>query len=504
MTSLDELAWRAALDRIDPPPSKLSAYLYDPVGFIEDFIDWPRGKALRPYQAEILAEVYCKGRVAARGPHGLGKTTNAALAVLHFAITRDDAGWDWKVPTTASAWRQLEQFLWPEIHLWARRLKWDLLGRPPFNDRTELQVLQLKLRHGTAFAVASDQPALIEGAHARSILYVFDEAKAILSGTFDAAEGAFSGAGADTENEAYALAQSTPGEPNGRFYAIHRREAGLEDWWTRHVTLDEAIAAGQVARDWVDQRAKQWGTDSAVYANRVLGEFHSSDEDGVIPLAWVEAANERWRDWDAKDRPGRAEFVIVGVDVARSGSDKSVLAPRFGWSIDVLRYHQHEATDVTAGRASALIDTFGAGRAVVDVIGIGAGTVDTLRTAGYRADAFNSSLKTSRKDSSGELGFKNCRSAAWWNLRELLDPTRGQPVALPPDDLLIGDLTAPRWRAVAGGKIQVEAKEEIIKRLDRSPDAGDAVVMAFWDGEMEAELGSERWVDHRSKGRRRR
>jgi hypothetical protein len=231
------------------------------------------------------------GQGADRLSHGLGKTTLNAWAVLWFALTRD--GEDWKVITTASAWRQLEVYLWPEVHKWARLLKWDKLGRRPFTDG-ELLTLNLKLATGQASAVASNLPALIEGAHADHILYLFDESKTIPEGTFDAAEGAFAGAGEGSALEALALAASTPGEPVGRFYDIHKRKPGFEDWHVRHVTVEEAIAAGRVSPQWVEQRAKQWGVTSAVYQNRVKGEFCSSDEDSVIPLAWVEAACARW------------------------------------------------------------------------------------------------------------------------------------------------------------------------------------------------------------------
>jgi hypothetical protein len=79
-----------------------------------------------------------------------------------------------------------------------------------------------------------------------------------------------------------------------------------------------------------------------------------------------------------------------------------------------------------------------------------------------------------------ELGFVNKRSAARWNLRELLDPANNEDIALPPDDLLTGDLTAPHWRVMSGGKIQIESKDDIYKRIGRSTDDGDAVVMAFY------------------------
>jgi hypothetical protein len=53
-------------------------------------------------------------------------------------------------------------------------------------------------------------------------------------------------------------------------------------------------------------------------------------------------------------------------------------------------------------------------------------------------------------------------------------------VALPPDDKLTGDLAAPRYKQASGGRLQVESKDDIKKRLGRSTDHGDAVVMAFW------------------------
>jgi hypothetical protein len=119
--------------------------------------------------------------------------------------------------------------------------------------------------------------------------------------------------------------------------------------------------------------------------------------------------------------------------------------------------------------------------AIVDVIGVGAGVVDRLREEGYEVIAFNSAAKTDMMDAHGEFGFPNVRSAAWWNMRELLDPANpGNPIALPDDDQLISDLVAPRWRVLSGAKIQVEPKEDTKKRLRRSPDTADSVIMSFF------------------------
>jgi len=454
----------------------------DPVRFALECIDFGDSQedGLTAYQKDILSSIPVNKRVAVRGPHGLGKSALSAIAVLWFALTRDDAGVDWKIATTAGAWRQLERYLWPEIHKWAKRIRWDRLNRGPFDERTELLSLNLKLTHGAAFAVASNKAELIEGVHADSVLYVFDESKAIPSSTFEAAEGAFSGAAAEGLPEAFALAASTPGEPNGMFYDIHARKPGLEDWTPRHVKLEEAIAAKRISQQWADQRKSQWGENSAVYNNRVLGEFYSSDEDGVIPLAWIEAANERWREWDENGRPFSDGQMTVGVDVARSGTDKTIMAIRFGDIVTDLREFNRQDTMVTTGQVKGILDGNPGMSAVVDVIGIGAGVVDRLREQKMPVEAFNASASSSKKDSSGELGFVNARAASWWRLRDLLDPSKGSKLMLPVHDRLTGDLTAPHWRVMSGGKIQVESKDDIRSRIGRSTDYADAVVMAFW------------------------
>jgi hypothetical protein len=472
-------------------------YRDDPAAFVRDCIAWRPGEGPTDYQVEILDQLVARRRAAVRGPHSLGKTALAAWVILWFALTRE--GEDWKIPCTASAWRQLTHYLFPELRKWARRLRWERLGRPPFDPTRELLALSLKLTTGEAFAVASDTPALIEGAHADHLLYVFDEAKSIPAATFDAAEGAFS------SGDCYALAISTPGEPQGRFYDIHARKPGFADWWVRHVTLAECIAAGRVLPEWAEQRRLQWGEGSAVYRNRVLGEFASAEESGLIPLSWIEAANERWEviresgQWDA--------FTCVGVDVARDGEAKTVLALRHGQAIRELRRFARSDTMETTGHVASVV-AGSAAAAVVDVIGIGAGVVDRLREmkrddrAAYRVVPFNAAEHTDWRDASGELAFANTRSAAWWNVRELLDPAQGKEVALPPDDLLTGDLTAPHWRMTSSGKVQVESKDEIRKRLGRSTDDGDAVVMALWEeGGRRRRHGQYPKTAHLSAGR---
>lgn len=486
-------AYRAELQRrgIDRYKTFQIKYRNSPAKFVQACIKFPHGKAPTAYQLEILDDVILHRKESVRGPHGLGKTAMAAWLVHWFALTRD--GEDWKCPTTASAWRQLLKFLWPEIHKWSRCIRWDVVGRAPYDQRLELQTLSLKLGTGEAFAVASDTPELIEGAHGTSILYIFDEAKAIPPETFDAAEGAFSAAGTDTEGEAFGFAISTPGGMIGRFHDIQSRKPGYEDWHTRAVTLDETIAAGRVSLEWAEQRKRQWGEGSSVYKNRVLGEFASTSDDSLIPLEWVEAAVERWYEWKEiqlmlhVEHPSIKEPIhIVGADIADQGEDKTVMAPRIGNVIPELEIHSGWDTMRTTGRLKQFHDQNSNIQLSVDVIGIGAGVVSRLREQGVDVVAFNAAQSSPETDISGELKFLNQRSAAWWNMREMLDPDNGLDVALPDDPELIGELAAIRWAVNSSGKIQVEGGEPttlfpegLRKRLGRSPDRASAVVMAF-------------------------
>ena len=427
---------------------------------------------LADYQTEELTQLGAKRRVAVRGPRGSGKTAPAAAAILWFATTRELAGADWKIPSTAGSWNQLTNYLWPEIHKWAKRINWDRLGLTPWRTGTDLLSLSIHLQHGEAFGKATDDPNLIEGAHADNMLVVIDEGKSVVEGIWDAVEGFFSNPG-----DHYAFALSTPGAPVGRFYDIHSRKAGYEDWHPIHVTIGQAIGQGRVTEEWRAQRERQWGPDSQLYRCHVLAEF-AGEEDGVIPLAWIEAAIERWK----VGKESRS--TIVAADIGET-QDETVIALRGGWRINQL--HRYAAGDPLMQADRIARHTVKGGRIVVDSIGIGSGTVASLKrqaveTANlWKVSGFVASEKSGRKDRSGELGFTNLKSAAWWNLRELLDPNHGEPVELPADDFLVGDLTAPKWREAAGGKIQVESKEDIRKRLGRSTDTGDAVVMAFWE-----------------------
>lgn len=486
-----------AANILDP---EIDPYYWDPVAWARDRIDWGTdGGGLTEYQVEILEALAERLRVCVRGPHTMGKSATDAIAVLWYADTRHRAGKDWKIVTTASAWRQLEQYLWPEIHKWAAKIRWDD-GERPWNSR-ELLDQHLKLITGEAFPVASTDPGKIEGAHADCIFYLLDEAKLIPAATFDAIEGALAGGNTDT-TETLALANSTPGPPIGRFYDIQSQKPGFEDWWPIHVTVDRVVAAGRMDPAWVEQRRKQWGEKSSTFQTRVLGNFAADEEDAIIPLSHVEAAVERWHWLQSKGKIDDAIFRNAAADIARTGTDATIVGLRYKpyKSCHIVRplieFPKQDTAQTTDDLEAYLHDA--GSWIVVDSIGIGAGVADRLRQRGLGVVAFNASERTQFLDRSGQVGFVNKRAAAWWNLREMLEPDSADPIALPPDDLLLGDLCAPRYRRVSGGRIQVESKDEIRKRLGRSTDRGDTVVQLFWP-ERPAVLDYARTGERRRK-----
>lgn len=210
------------------------------------------------------------------------------------------------------------------------------------------------------------------------------------------------------------------------------------------------------------------------------GDWNASlvdDAYQVIPRAWVKAAMQRWTDAppaSEKDKP-----FMVGCDVARGGDDKTVMAPRRGSWFGKLQKHPGRTTADGQSVASLLAVIIGkGGSANIDVIGVGASAFDFARAKGLKVHPINFGEGSSATDKSGTLHFVNKRAECYWAFREALDPESKVKIALPPDPELEADLCAARWSAQSSG-IKIESKEEIKKRLGRSPDCADGVVLAW-------------------------
>ncbi len=219
-------------------------------------------------------------------------------------------------------------------------------------------------------------------------------------------------------------------------------------------------------------------------AQMLKGDFMAGvedPEDQLIPTAWVEAAMARWQHRDAK-----GPMDSMGVDAARGGNmgsttgatgkDKMTIARRHGaWFDRILSIKGVDVNDGFLAASQVIRFRTNAAPVHIDVIGIGTSPYDVLRNSNVQTVAINGAAKAVGMTEGGLLAFFNLRAELWWRLREALDPANPEPIYLPDDSELLADLTAPLWWLGRSG-IQVEAKDDIKKRLKRSPDKGDAVV----------------------------
>lgn len=432
----------------------------DPVWFIEEVL----GDRLWTKQREIAEAVRDHKRVSVASCHGAGKSFLAARLAVWFVCAFPGA----IVATTAPTFRQVQKVLWNEIRRAVKRSQVQLGG----------ELLQTEYRLGDgwyAFGFSTDDPDRFQGLHSPHVLVIFDEAAGIAAPIYEAAEGVL------TSHHCRQLLIGNPTNPSGPFYESFRKpgyaKIHISAFDIPNVTEGREVFPGLTTAAWVEDKASLWGMESPAYKARVLGEFPDTSSDTVIPLSWVEVAQARWMEsYSDGRRPG--SLTAIGVDVG-AGGDKTVLAPRHGKRLEELRRSGDPDVMAAAGLVHTSMTTETV--AIVDATGIGAGVYRRLKELGRKAEAFVAAEKTVFRDRSGVLEFANKRAAAWWSLREMLDPANGDKIELPPDDLLTGDLTSPRWRIQSGGKILIESKDDIRKRLGRSPDDGDAVVMAFWE-----------------------
>lgn len=209
------------------------------------------------------------------------------------------------------------------------------------------------------------------------------------------------------------------------------------------------------------------------------GDFSAGMEDDpwqVCPTSWVEQAMQRWKKPD-KIPP----MDSMGVDVARAGKDRTIIARRHGmWFDEPLVYPGTQTPDgptvaglcIAALRDHAVIH--------IDVIGVGSSPYDFLNEANQQVVGVNVSESALGLDKSGRLKFKNQRSELWWRMREALDPANNTGIALPPDSALLADLCAPTWKLV-GSTVSVASREEILEKIGRSPDYASAYVLGLKD-----------------------
>ena len=304
----------------------------------------------------------------------------------------------------------------------------------------------------------AEQPESLAGVHADNVMLICDEASGIPEKVFEAAAGSMSGENATT------ILLGNPTRSSGMFYDTHHRMAN--EWWTRKVSC---VDSPRVSPEYVDEMKKRYGEESNAYFVRVLGEFPRKDDDTAIPLELVESAQTR--DVVVDDDVQ----IIWGLDVARFGSNDSVLVKRQGRMVTGIQtWKQLDLMQLTG----AVVAEFEACQPRqqpvqinVDSIGVGGGVTDRLQELHLPAVGINTAEAPSSRST-----YLNLRAELWFKLKAWLE---ARDCKLPKDDDLLAELVAIKYKFTSSGKLQIESKDEMRKRNMASPDRADALCLTF-------------------------
>jgi hypothetical protein len=446
-------------------------------------------------QNKIIDAIQPEGaKVSVRSGHGTGKTGCTAGLVLWFLETRDYC----KIPCTAPTGHQLRDVLWAELAKWLRAS--DTLSakrgdHPAFWLGNVFRYTQDRIydpsARGEWFAVArtssKDNPDALQGFHASdveitddgrglvhhnqagNIMFVVDEAAGVADQVFEVAEGALSSQGARL------LMLANPTRTTGYFADSHRKDRG--DFTTVHLKSGESPLVDPAYRV---KLVRKWGENSNVVRVRADGEFPKQDDDVLISIEWAEAAIERER-----QREQATADIRLGIDVARFGSDRTVYTVRQGANLLHAEIHAKEDTMQTSGRAVAMRQLFNATGIYVDVIGVGAGVADRLKELEQPVIEVNVAESAPfRQTGKDEAQGKTLRDYLWLVMADWLhcdEPSfEGVDADIAQD--LAGELASVKYKHDSSGRIVVESKDEMKKRLGFSPDIADSLGCTFHPG----------------------
>lgn len=486
-------------------------------------------------QQEILDAIRVNRRVSVRSGTARGKDFVAAVASVCFLyLTVFDENWEFqatKVVNTAPTGRQIKNIMIPEIAKFYTKAHGILPGNM-MSDGIRFDEKFLKDWFLVGFKAGDDAVEAWSGIHAPNVMVVVTEASGIDQITFDAIEGILQGNSRlvlifnpnRTVGEAYKSQTSSlyhkfvlncldaPNVTNKKLFLEGKiTEQELKSRWI----------PGQVDYDWVDEKIRkpgwafkispdevnkaefdfqwngEWYRPSDLFRVKVLGEFPKESEDQLIPLSWVEAAQERYREL-METNPTLPGKLKLGVDVAGMGRDMTIFLYRKEWIVYKIQAFAKMMHTEIAGRVKTVLTQNTGSIAFIDTIGEGSGVYSILDEQGM-VNAISvkfSEGATGLTDITEGYEFLNMRAYLFWCVRDWLNPAFKSQACLPDDDDLVEELTSVEYKFQSNGKIQIESKEDIIKKLGRSIDKFDALANTFYPVEQEIGMTDMRGIFH--------
>jgi hypothetical protein len=459
-------------DSSDDVGSWLASVAHDPVRFVLEGFEWGTGELARSsgpeaWQLDILHAIksglLTPGqaiRLGIAAGHGIGKSALCSWIVLWAMSTSPDT----RAICTASSESMLYSRLRAELRLWLRRCRaasehfelnaTSLISRDPAHE----QVWRCDLLPWNA-----NRPEAFAGLHnkGRRILLIFDEASAIEEPIWQTCEAVAT----DSDAEVIWIAVGNPLHPQGHFKDIFDKYR--DTWKTRHVS---SLSVSFTNKAEFERWGRDYGIDSDFYRSRVLGEFPKVGSDQFISPAAVDAAMSRELD------PSHHDPLVIGVDVARFGSDESVIFPRKGRDCRSIapQVYRGLPLDQFEDRIVAFMNSHPDCRQIfIDSTGVGAGVCDHLIRRGYNVcDVVFAGKATEQIDG---VRYANQRAHIWGALRHHL-----RYLCLPANNQALKEqLTAPEYSFNKSGEILLEPKDAMRRRGVPSPDLADALACTY-------------------------
>lgn len=420
-----------------------------------------------PWQVEVLLEAGKPGRkrIAMKACAGPGKSALLAWLGWHRLSCYAGHGEHPKGAAVSVTADNLRDNLWAEMAKWQTRHPFLLEAFTWTKTRIEAknhpETWFLSFR---AFAKGADPEAVgrtLSGLHSRFPFYLIDEsgdippqlARSAEQGLTDCEDGLIATAGNPTSHE-------------GLLYAVCT--TGRGQWFVCTITgdPDDPRRSPRVDAEWARQQIEQHGRDNPWVQAYILGQFPSGSINALLSLDEVEAAMRREYRVDAYDWAQKR----LGIDVARFGDDRTVIFPRQGLKAFPPTVMRVQRTTEIAARVAQIHQDFRSEVDFVDDTGHwGHGVIDNLLASGM-----GNPIGIQFHGPAANPRYRNKRAEMWFELAEWIK--RGGAIPHIPE--LVGELTGPTYTFV-NGKLALEDKDQVKKRIGRSPDLADALALTF-------------------------
>lgn len=388
-------------------------------------------------------------QIAIASGHGIGKTALLSMLIIWFMSTRQNP----QIVVTANTAAQLSTKTWRELAKWHKMainrhwFKWT--ATKFFNveapDTWFASAIPWTLQNSEAFA----------GTHEKDVLIIYDEGSAIEDKIYEVTQGAMTTPGAMW------LVFGNPTRNTGRFRECWGRFA--HRWETMQIDSRTAKMANiNQINEWVED----YGEDSDFVRIRVRGVFPRGGANQFISGDVVR--NCMLADFTMDTYTNMP--VVIGVDVARYGDDRTVFCIRQGRKVHPLIKVRGWDLMKTADKVMELSRKYKPTAVFVDGIGVGAGVVDRCRQMGY--DVIDVNVAEKAYD---EKIYWKKREEIWGRMRDAL--CAGMDIPDDPD--LEMDLTAPEYSFDDQQRIKLERKEVMKERGLDSPDTAESLALTY-------------------------